>query len=102
MARPVPPSWLPRLLFRLTVGLSGVLVLLVLLAPLFHRPEARAEGWGRLVALFALDPTLRRTALASALGLTVTACVFFNPPVNPWRDRSKRTKVPPPPNVVGA
>jgi len=96
------PSWVPRLFFWLTVGLAGTLLLGVGVAPWFVGSETQVTAWGRLVRLFAQDATLRRTMIASAVGLIVTACVFFNPPANPWRSRSRSSKAPPPPNVVGA
>jgi hypothetical protein len=70
-----------RWLFRLACGVALCLVLLVLTAPLLDTGNAEAEGWHRLVFLFAHDATLRRTCLASAVGLLVTACVFFQPAV---------------------
>ena len=47
---------------------------------------AAAPGWDRVLHLFAQDVTLRRTSLASAAGLVVTAYVFF-PPTRSGRDR---------------
>ena len=38
------------------------------------------DAAGRLVALFARDVVVRRTALAAAVGLVATAFVFFRPP----------------------
>jgi hypothetical protein len=55
-----------------------------------------------LLALFARDAAIRRTALASAVGLMVTACVFFRPRLPPYQRRRKRTTAPPPPSVAGA
>ncbi len=66
-----------RLLFGLGLTLAGLLVALVVAAPFLVESEEAAGGWGRVVALFAHDPGLRRTCLASAAGLVVTACVFF-------------------------
>jgi hypothetical protein len=60
-----------RLLLFLTLALSAALTATVLLAPWI------VPAPNRVVALFAHDVTLRRTALASALGLVVTGCVFF-------------------------
>lgn len=73
-------TWLPRLLFLLTIGLSVSLILLVLLAPVLLRTPAFAQGAPVVLKLFARDAALRRTTMASALGLLVTACVFFRPP----------------------
>ena len=74
-----------RVLFCLGVSLAAMLVALVLLAPL--APVEEMGGWGRIVALFGHDSSLRRTCLASAAGLVVTACVFFRrgAPVMPSR-----------------
>ena len=93
---------IPRLLFRLALLLSLLLFLLVILAPLGDNGEAQPAGWGRLLALFARDAAIRRTALASAVGLMVTACVFFRPRLPPYQRRRKRTTAPPPPSVAGA
>jgi hypothetical protein len=87
---------IPRLLFWLASALSVVLIVLVIVAPLVDNGEARP------LALFAHDPALRRTAVASAVGLLVTACVFFRPPPRPAKRRRKRTTPPPPPSVAGA
>ncbi len=84
-------TWLPWLFFWLTLGMAGALLGAVVLAPLLEPVLAPAQGASRLVALFAHDATLRRTALASAVGLTVTACVFFLGPQTPGR----HSKLPP-------
>jgi hypothetical protein len=65
-----------RLLFALGLLLAGLLVALVVVAPLIDTGEA-TNGWRKVVALFGNDAGLRRTSLASAAGLVVTACVFF-------------------------
>jgi hypothetical protein len=95
---------IPRLLFRLALLLSFLLIVLVILSPLADNGEAPPAGWGRLLALFARDAALRRTAVASAAGLVVTAWVFFRPqrPHRPYARRRKRTTAPPPPSVAGA
>ncbi|TMQ31875.1 MAG: hypothetical protein E6K70_21640 [Planctomycetota bacterium] len=72
-------SWFRRLLYRLTYKLSS-----------------------RLVSVFAHDRTLRRTSVASALGLLVSACVFFRIPGAPRRVPPKSPQAPPPPNMAGA
>jgi hypothetical protein len=98
-------AWLPRLLFRLTLGVSAVLVVVVLAAPLVDYGGPQPAGGWRLVAVCARDAALRRTAVASAIGLAVTACVFFRPEGAPGsagrRPKSPRTP-PPPAAVVGA
>jgi hypothetical protein len=93
---------IPRLLFGLALLASLLLLLLVILAPLGDNGEAQPAGWARLLALFARDAAIRRTAVASALGLTVTASVFFRPRWRPEPRRRKRTTAPPPPSVAGA
>jgi hypothetical protein len=99
MARP-SSTWLPRFLFRLTWALSVVFLLTVLVAPGLDR-GAEVHGAARVLRLFAHDATLRRTTVASALGLMVTACIFFRSPEVPRRVPSKQSKMPPP-NVTGA
>jgi hypothetical protein len=90
--------WVPRLLFFGTLCIAGVLALAVALAPwllgLLSTPETG-------VRLFAEDATVRRTALASALGLTVTAFFFFRPPPAP-RPVKKPSRNSPPGNIAGA
>jgi hypothetical protein len=66
-----------RWLFRVVCGLALLLVLAVLAAPLIHDAEIGPKSFRRLVFLFAHDATIRRTSIASAMGLLVTACVFF-------------------------
>jgi hypothetical protein len=93
-----------RFLFRLTIVGAVGLITVVFAAPLLDNGSPPGHGWSRLVALFARDATLRRTTLASTVGLIVTACVFFRPPGG-FRSRTRKpkpTKPPPPPTVVGA
>jgi hypothetical protein len=64
-----------RLLFLTTMILAVLLMALVILSPWL---EGNCDpGWDRLVALFARDSLVRRTALASSAGLVITAFVFF-------------------------
>jgi hypothetical protein len=63
---------LNRILFLLTTILSLALLLLVLLAP--YLVHESAPDWLRL---FAQDLVIRRTSIACAIGLFVTAMVFF-------------------------
>jgi hypothetical protein len=67
-----------RLLFAASWLLAGLIGGLVLSAP-WLPPEPAGSGWGRLVRLFAEDALVRRTAIACAVGLAVTAHVFFLP-----------------------
>jgi hypothetical protein len=72
---------LPGVLFATCLLLAGGLVALVVAAPYIDRGgEPPADIGGRALVLFARDTTLRRTALASAVGLVATAFVFFRPP----------------------
>jgi hypothetical protein len=95
---------IPRLLFRLASALSLLLIVLVILSPLADNGEATPAGWAQLPALFARDAAIRRTAVACAAGLLVTACIFFRPPgpPRPTARRRRRTTAPPPPSVAGA
>jgi hypothetical protein len=97
-----PTPWLPRFLFWLTLGIAAVLISLVLFAPLLDNEEVQPHGWSRLVRVFAQDVTLRRTAIASALGLMTTACVFFRTPSLSRRAPSHQPRLPPPSNMAGA
>jgi hypothetical protein len=92
-------SWLSFLLFWLTLAVSAALVLLVIVAPLVDNRESHPDGWARLFSVFAEDAVLQRTAVASALGLAVTACVFFR---RPGGSAGKGPKPPPPANIAGA
>ncbi len=70
--------WLPLLLFWLSAAIALALVMLVLIAPYLQTPD-QVRGKSDLLSLFAYDITVRRTCLASALGLFVTALVCFQP-----------------------
>lgn len=65
-----------RLLFAACWLLAGLIGGLVVLAP-WLTLESPGSAWGRLVRLFAEDVLVRRTAIACAVGLAVTAHVFF-------------------------
>ena len=66
-----------RLLFLLTVTASVALAATVVLAPWIDAGATAESRWSRIVSLFAGDATVRRTALASSVGLLATAFVFF-------------------------
>ncbi|MGE3807105.1 MAG: hypothetical protein AB7K24_20775 [Gemmataceae bacterium] len=83
----------PRLLFWFAVGLSLTLIGLVLLAP-------RLGIDSPFVRLFAQDQSVRRSAVAAALGLLVTAFVFFRGNSDGPSQRSSPRK--PPPGAIGA
>jgi hypothetical protein len=88
--------WLPRLLFAATLGAAGVIAVLVLAAPWLA--DRNQPG---ILSLFAGDVVVRRTSLASAVGLVVTAYVFFRPGgVLFFRWRRDKAKGTPP--VAGA
>jgi hypothetical protein len=88
--------WLPRLLYFLILLIAAVLILLVILSPWL-------DNWVdvRVISFFAHDRTLRSTSVASALGLIVTACVFFRPAARTRRPQAKDRR-PSPPNIAGA
>ena len=94
----------PRLLFFVALAIATALFALVLLAPLLDNAESMPQGAARLPAVFARDRMLRRTAIAAALGLLATACIFFRS----GRDsrfggrRHKPPRTPPPPSIAGA
>jgi hypothetical protein len=61
------------------LAVAGFLIILILACPfLFDEHETPSDG-RRLLAVFARDLAVRRTAIASSLGLVVTALVFFRP-----------------------
>jgi hypothetical protein len=104
MARRTQAPWLPRILFRLSFLIAGALTLVVLLAPWCDKLQARGRIRTNWLSLFARDIALRRTAIASAIGLGVTASIFYKPQ---FRSRTAPPRQPPagPPtseNVVGA
>ena len=91
-------TWLPRLLFVLTVAAALGLFLAVLAAPWLDEGPHSAEDELELVELFACDAVVRRTAVVSGLGLLVTAFVFFRPGPPEETRRAKRR----PQNIAGA
>ena len=68
--------WIPKALFTVTVLVGLVLALLVALLPFVVDvlPERHP-----VLILFGEDTTVRRSALAAAVGLMITAFVFFRP-----------------------
>jgi hypothetical protein len=95
--------WLPRVLFVLAVLISVALFTMVFAAPALDNGEQTPKGAARLIALFARDALVRRTATAAAIGLLATACIFFRGKVG-WRSSSSRGRPPrvPPSNIAGA
>lgn len=90
-------------LFGLNLLVAAALVALVVLAPLLEGHAANPGGWSRLFHLFGQDAAVRRTALAAAAGLVVTAWVFFRVPtgIRVTAPRTVRVHMTPS-NVVGA
>ncbi len=66
--------WLPRVLFFFTLLVAAILLAVVGAAPWLLTAWPSAP---RVLQLFATDATVRRVAAASAVGLAVTAFVFF-------------------------
>jgi len=71
--------FISSVLFLLTVAAALALGGLVVAAPWLTEFETDPPIWERIFRLFAEDSTVKRTALASAIGLIVTAWVFFRP-----------------------
>ena len=88
--------WLPWACFLSTLTVALALIAAVVASP-WLVPSAFAPF---LVELFAQDATVRRTALASAAGLVVTAFVFFRPTAPSAKKSSQ--KEPKPGNMAGA
>jgi hypothetical protein len=80
---------------------AALLFLLVLLSPLADNGIEHPDGVQRLIALLARDATVRRTLFASAVGLAVTASVFFRSSRSSPKPGG-RTPRQPPPKIVGA
>jgi hypothetical protein len=85
--------WLPRVCFLVALMAALVLVVLVIVAPWLATDAP-------LVALFADNRGVRGAAIASAVGLLVTAWVFFRAAAAPTDKRSPRE--PPPGTMAGA
>ena len=94
--------WLPGLLRRLSLLIAGILFCLVFVAPLVDNGAGQTSGWNSFLALFARDGAVRASALASAIGLTVTAFVFFRSPPRSPLDSYASPRGRPPTDVVGA
>jgi hypothetical protein len=78
-----------KFLFVVTMGIALGLGGAVTVSPTFYRPET---GQHRLLEIYAEDLAVRRTSLACALGLAVTAFVFFRgtkPPISSPLPESK-------------
>jgi hypothetical protein len=79
--------WLTQGLFGLSCLIAGLLLLVVLVAPWFPARQPATTVWEQALDLFARDVVVRRISLAGALGLVVSAFVFFQPS----RSRQRRT-----------
>jgi hypothetical protein len=79
----IPTPWLPKLLFRLTVVLALALFLVVFIAPWVAPGPPSSDRWSLVLAAFARDVVVRRTAVGAGVGLLVTAFVFFRLPSSP-------------------
>ncbi len=98
----LPAFWsLQLVLRRITLAVALVLIVLVCSAPWLAGVLHGGPRLMKLLQLFATDISLRRTALASAAGLAVTATVFFRPPGGYRRGKAKDS-TPPPPMMAGA
>ncbi len=71
--------WLPWMLRRFFFFVAAILILLVLVCPFLDNGRGSAVRRQTLVTAFARDMAVRRTAIASALGLAATAWIFFRP-----------------------
>jgi hypothetical protein len=71
--------WLPWFLRWFFLALAGFLIILILACPFLDDGRETPNYGQSLLAAFASDRAVRRTAIASSLGLVVTALVFFRP-----------------------
>ena len=90
--------WLPLMLMTGSLAVAAFLLLAVGALPFAveYLPAFR------LFELFAEDTTVRRCSIASAVGLTVTALVFFRPRAEILSRRSAAKRSPPPDVMAGA
>lgn len=86
--------WLPRACFTVAFALALALAVAVAIAPWIPADDRP------LVALFAESRGVRGAAIAGAIGLFVTACVFFR--ASGSRSEKPSPKEPPPGNMAGA
>jgi hypothetical protein len=75
----VRDHWLPWMLCRFFLLVAGLLILLVLACPFLDNGRGNSVRRQNLVTAFARDLAVRRTDIASALGLAATAWIFFRP-----------------------
>jgi hypothetical protein len=88
--------WVPLVLFAGTLLIALILLVLVAVMPFLagYFPISN-----HVLALFAADVTVRRTSIAAAIGLIVTAWVFFRPNALARKSSSKK---PPSDTMAGA
>jgi hypothetical protein len=88
--------WLPLMLFTAALVVAVTLLVLVAALPL-------VKDWlpfsHSLLDLLAEDTTVRRTSIAGAIGLIVTAWVFFRPNTLARKSSPKKS---PPDTMAGA
>jgi len=99
MAERLRDYLLPACLFLLTLAVALGLVGLVWVSPWFLAGTADDPEF---LTLCAHDGTVRQTLLASALGLAITAFVFFKPPGLFTFKKKAPTKYGSPGNFAGA
>jgi succinate-acetate transporter protein len=90
--------WLPLMLFCGIMFVAIVLLALVTAMPFVIEDLPVTHP---LLQMIAEDATVRRTAIAGAIGLVVTACVFFRPNAAVLA-RQASAKKPPPDTMAGA
>jgi hypothetical protein len=80
--------WLPLMLFTLTLLVAALLLVLVVAMPFVAEYFLISN---RLLSLFVADVTVRRASIACAIGLIVTARVFFRPNALARKSSSKKS-----------
>jgi hypothetical protein len=88
--------WLPLMLFCGAMLVAILLLVVVTVMPFLIEELPISHP---LLGMFAEDATVRRTAIAGAIGLIVTACIFFRP--DPAA-RKRAPKKPPHNTMAGA
>jgi hypothetical protein len=89
--------WLPMMLFAVTLLFAILFLLLIIISPMLVE---YFDHTNRVLHLFSEDATVRRTCIAGAIGLLVTAFVFFRP--NPIPPKKSSPKKPPSDTMAGA
>lgn len=93
--------WLPRCLFWLTLAAATLLLLVLLVSPWIVGEGPAVGTRARVIRLFARDPVVRRTTLASAIGMIVSAFIFFRSG-GLHLTLLSRSRKEPPANIAGA